>query len=244
MKRNIAKFVDDTKVSGLADTPENCAVLQNSLNRIMEWCVKWGMSLNIDKCNSIHIGYKNINFTYKINDNQLAKTSEHKDLGVIIKSNLKFDKQCLESSKTANKVLGLISRTFDHKSKEVILPLYKSLVRPHLEYAVQFWNPHHRRDIEKLERVQRRATKLIPSIRNKSYNNRLKSLGLQSLETRRMRGQLIEVYKILNNHDSVDGILQLADPTSITRSNGYKLRAKRFRSDVAKNFFANRVVND
>ena len=137
-----------------------------------------------------------------------------------------------------------ILRTFDHKSKEVILPLYKSLVRPHLEYAVQFWNPHHRRDIEKLERVQRRATKLIPSLRNKTYHNRLKSLGLQSLETRRMRGQLIEVYKILNNHDSVDGILQLADPASITRNNGYKLRGKRFRSDVAKNFFANRVVND
>ena len=241
---NIVKFADDTKISGLANSVVNCNTLQDSLNRIITWCETWGMDLNIDKCTYLSIGSKNINFTYNMKGKPLNKTNEQKDLGVKISSNLKFSKQCSESSKKANKVLGLISRSFDYKSKEVILPLYKSLVRPHLEYAVQLWNPYHRKDIEVLERVQRRATKLIPSLRNKSYNDRLKLLSLHSLETRRMRGELIEVYKILNNFDAIDGVLQLVNSNSITRSNGYKLVGKRFRSDIAKNFFANRVVNN
>ena len=173
----------------------------------------------------------------------LEKVSEQKDLGVVINNKLKFNSQCVSSSKTANKVLGFIFRSFEYRSKEIIIPLYKSLVRPHLEYAIQFWCPYYCKDIDILERVQRRATKLIVNMRNLPYEERLKRLGLQTLKTRRLRGELIEVFKILNNIDLVNpGLLSLA-PHGITRNNGLKLVGKRFQTDIAKNFFANKVVS-
>ncbi len=86
-----------------------------------------------------------------------------KDLGVTIASNLKFAQQCKDAAGKANRMLGFINRNFSFKNKDIILPLYNSLVTPHLEYAVQFWSPHHAKNIAKLEAVQRRATKMIPS---------------------------------------------------------------------------------
>ena len=170
---------------------------------------------------------------------------EEKDLGVIVTNTLKFDRQCAESYKTANKVLGFIYRNFEYKSKDIILPLYKSLVRPHLEYAVQFWCPYYQKDIDLMERVQRRATKLIPDMRNIPYEDRLKRLNLFSLETSRLRGELIQVFKILHGYDDIDWRkLFNRDTTSVTRSNGFKLRGKRFHTDVAKNFFTYKVTNE
>ncbi len=93
-----------------------------------------------------------------------------KHLGVTIASSLKFSQQCIEVGGKAIRMLGYINRNFLFKNKDVILPLYISLVRPHLEYAVQFWSPHNTKDITKLEDVQRRATKKITSLCNKSYD--------------------------------------------------------------------------
>ena len=118
------------------------------------------------------------------------------------------------------------------------------MVRPHLEYASQLWCPYYAKDINLLERVQRRATKLIPSLRTFSYEERLKRLDLFTLETRRLRGQLIQVFKIINGYDHVDSDkFFIRNTNSITRSNGYKLRGKKFNTDVAKNFFTYKVVN-
>ncbi len=103
-----------------------------------------------------------------------------KDLGVTIMSNLKLSQQCKETAGKANRMLGFLKRNFSFKNKDIILPLYNSLVRPHLEYAVQFWSPHLAKDKAKLEAVQRRATKMIPSLRNKSYEERLARLDLFS----------------------------------------------------------------
>ena len=241
---NISKFADDTKISGLADTIENCQLLQSDLNKISQWSKTWGMQFNVNKCNSLHIGNKNINFDYKMEGVTLEKVSTHKDLGVTVNNKLKFNSQCVASSKMANRVLGFISRSFEYRSKEIILPLYKSLVRPHLEYAVQFWSPYYSKDIDMLERVQRRATKLIVNLRNLPYEDRLKRLGLQTLKTRRLRGELIEVFKILNGFDLVSSELLTLAPQGRTRNNGFKLACKRFRTDVAKNFFANKIVNE
>ena len=163
---NLTKFADDTKLSAPAKTSTQCEALQSDLNKIIEWSNKWGMQFNVDKCSSLHIGNNNINYSYKMGDNNITKSNQQKDLGVIIDDKLKFNEQTIEATKKANKVLGFISRSFDYKSKDIILPLYKSLVRPHLEYCAQFWSPAYRKNMEAIERIQRRATKLIPSIRN------------------------------------------------------------------------------
>ena len=153
------------------------------------------MKLNIEKCNCLNVGKKNINFEYELKGLKLNKTKEQKDLGIIISNNLKVNVQVTKASKKANKMLGYIKRNFEYKNKDIIIPLYKSLVRPHLEYAIQFWAPYHQKDIDALERIQRRATKLVPNLKNMSYENRLKSLKLYTLKTRRLRGELIEVFK-------------------------------------------------
>ena len=129
----------------------------------------------------MHIGDKNPNFKYLMRDQELDKVKQVKDLGVIINCNLKVSDQCIDASKTANMMLGLISRYFDHKAPEVMKKLYTAFVRPHLEYAIQFWSPNCIKDQNLLERVQRRATKLIPTLRNLSYEERLKQLDMFTL---------------------------------------------------------------
>ena len=107
---------------------------------------------------------------------------------------------------------------------------------------MQFWSPSYRKDIETLERIQRRATKMIPALRCFPYKERLRKLRLHSLEVRRLRGQLIEVFKILNGFDNVNSSLLIRDENPITRNNGFKLIGKRFQTDRAKHFFTNKIV--
>ena len=110
----------------------------------------------------MHIGHNNIQYNYTMANQQLLATQEQRDLRITITRDLKWQKQTEKSCKTANRVLGFIARNFNYKRTELTLPLYKFLVPPHLEYAVQFWSPHLRRDIDKIERVQRKVTKMIP----------------------------------------------------------------------------------
>jgi len=91
-----------------------------------------------------------------------------------------------------------------YNEKQLIIPLYKTIVRPNLEYCTQAWRPYRKRDIDMLERVRRRATKTIPKLRNIGYEMRLKEYGLTTLETRRLRGDQIEVFKILNGYENID----------------------------------------
>ncbi len=135
-------------------------------------------------------------------------------------------------------MLGFINRNISFKNKNIILPLYISLVKPHLENAVQFWSPHGTKDIVKLEAVQRRATK-ITSLRYKSYEVRLASLNLFSLEMLRLRDKLIECFKILKGFMS--NLLSI-DISSRIKSNGVKLRCKKVHLDSTKSFFTNDVV--
>ena len=144
--------------------------LLEDINKLVEYANKWQMSFNADKCSVMHIGHNNMQSNYNMSNQQLPTTDQQRDLGIIITKHLKWQKQTEKSCKTANRVLGFIARNFRYKNKELILPLYKSLVLPHLDHAVQFWSPHLRRDIDKMEKLQRRATKIIPEIRNHSYH--------------------------------------------------------------------------
>ena len=156
---------------------------------------------------------------------------------------LKWQKQTEKSCKTANRVLGFIARNSRYKNKELILPLYKSLVRPHLEHVVQFWPPNLRRDIVKIEKIQRRATKMIPEIRNHSYHQRIQDLDLISLVQRRLRGQLIELFKHLNGFTtaSARGLFDY-DLNDRTRNNGANIIVKHFNTSVAQHFYPIKIT--
>ena len=112
----------------------------------------------------------------------MSHTSE-RDLRVIVQSNLKVDMQCNKAACEANWRLGMIKRNFRFKSRSVMLPLYKSSeTRPRLDYCLQAGRPHYRKDIDKLEKVQRRATKMVEGLEGYSYSDRLRILGLTTLE--------------------------------------------------------------
>ena len=233
----ISKFADDTKIGINANDESAVKQLQEDLKEIGEWSEKWQMPFNLDKCKVMHVGQRNDKAKYELLGKELDICTEEKDLGVIITNDLKPSKQCTHVEKKAQKILGYIKRQFTTRKEETILTLYNALVRPHLEYAVQFWSPSLRKDIEKLEKVQARATKLMPSIRHISYDRRLARLNLFSLEKRRLRGQLIETFKILKGIENIDYRKLFTLSSNQTRSNGWKLDLKRFNTSQCGNFF-------
>jgi hypothetical protein len=160
-----------------------------------------------------------------------------------VQNNLKVSSQCVKVTKTANKVLGMIKRSFISRNKDIVLTLYKSLVRPHLEYCVQAWRPHFVKDIALIEGVQKRATYMISGLHDVSYENRLRNLKLTTLETRRLRGDLIEVFKIVKGFVNVPADFFFTFNNNRTRGHMYKLHKKRFNTDIGKYVFSNRVVD-
>ena len=192
----------------------------------------------------MHIGHNSMQGNYNMSNQQLPTTDQQRDLGIIITKDFKWQKQTEKSCKTANRVLWFIARNFRYKNKELILRLYKSLVRPHLEHAVQFWSNYLRRDIDKIEKIQRRATKMIPEIRNHSYHQRIQDLDLISLVQRRLQGQLIEVLKYLIEFTtaSARGLFAF-DLNDRKRNNGAKLIVKHFNISVAQQFYPIKITS-
>ena len=142
------------------------------------------MLFNFGKCKCLHTGLGNTGMNYEMGGSILSKTVKEKELGVSMNANMKVSEQCRIAASKGNQILGMIRRS---KEKSLIVPLYKAIVRPHLEYCIQAWSPYIRKNIDMLDKIQRRATKLIPGLRDLTYAERLKECGLTTLETRRLK---------------------------------------------------------
>ena len=248
IRSRIWKFADDLKMMGKVTAQEDIEQLKRDIDKLVEWSEDWQLSFNLDKCKVMHIGSKNKEQGYVMNGKDLKAVIEEKDLGVIVTTDFKVGRQCAEAAKKGNRILGMISRTFSCKSKVIVKQLYKSLVRPHLDSCVQVWRPHLKKDIEVLEKVQRRATRMVDGYRGMEYEERLKRIGLTTLEMRRERADLLEVFKILKGMEGLDrdhffkDAVEGRESGMVTRGHSMKLYKKRVRLEVGRWSFGNRVV--
>lgn len=238
----IWKFADDIKLAGAVETDMDRELLQNDLNKIFHWTNTWQMTLNVAKCKVLNVGSRNTSSFY-FEEHGLQEVGEEKDLGIYVTKDLKSTKQTDIARKKSLKMLGLLNRNVQYKSKNVMKKLYCAYVRPHLEYCVEAWHPVYKKDLKSLEKVQRKATKMVKGLKTLSYEDRLKTLKLHSLYYRRLRGDLIQLFKILKGFGPPELKTMFELNTIHTRGHSLKLRKKRTKLSQCQNFFAHRVVN-
>jgi len=208
--------------------------------------LKWNVSSS-EKTVVMHFGHNNPHHQYTLSESFITSALCTKDLGVHINVKCTPSDHVIEVTKKANGVLAQIRRSTISRSSEMITKLYTTYVRPIIESSVQVWNPWLRRDIDHIEKVQRRATKLVSGIGSKPYNERLKICKLTTLEERRTRGDLLESFKIMNNFTNVEksDFFEFAKNRHQMNTRGAAedlLVPQMTKLDIRKYFFSNRIV--
>ena len=245
VKHNICKlFADDCKLFGIVnDYIPN--TMQSDLSKLEDWSTIWQLPFNANKCKAMHFGKSNPKHIYHLNGHELESTNSEKDVGVRVDNNLKFHFQSAYATKKANQMLGVIKKTYKARDAFTIPTLYKSLVRPHLEYGNVIWGPHYAGDKKMIESVQRRATKMVSGLHDTPYQKRLKLLNLPSLDYRRSRGDMIQCFKIMKDQVRMKKYeIFTPIPSSNTRGHSMRILRRGAKKLARINVFSQRVIQD
>ncbi|XP_065645292.1 uncharacterized protein LOC136075783 [Hydra vulgaris] len=244
-------YADDSKIMNMIKSNEDMLALQSDIDQAIKWSHKWLMFFNVEKCKTMHVGRgnRNSNQVYSMTNTEgtrrnLEETETERDLGIRISNDLKVRAQVESAVSVAYYKLGLLKEVFRSRSIYLWRTLYITYVRPHLEFAIQAWSPHLKKDINMLERVQRRATK-VSSIKHHPYEQSLNIFRVTTLEERRARGDLIEQFKIINKIDDVNFFVpqRISNNVYCRRSHNKQLH-RQIVSDCEErhHFFTNRVT--
>ena len=244
---NIRLFADDAKIFKVISSQDDAINLQCDIDKVVNWTKIWKLDFNVSKCKVLHLGVSNNEYNYKMEHlneiTLLQSATEEKDLGVIIDNKLQFDQHIGSIVRKSNIVLGLMKRNFKYMNEDIFVKLYKTLVRPLVEYASPVWNPKKIKNVKLLEGIQRRATKLVAQVKDLPYPLRLQKLNLTTLEYRRKRNDIIEVFKIFEGYNDVNYKKFFDQPVaSITRGHKYKITKNRCNTNIRQNFFTNRII--
>ena len=246
-------YADDLKIyttgpSDLDTESNNESVLQNCLDSIQKWASDWQLQISVKKCYHSHTGRVLVKAvpehgTFYINNDIVQFSETVSDLGVLVDCELKFTAHINKITSRALNRANLIHKCFLSKDASTLVKAFKIYVRPVLEYCSPVWSPRLIKDIQRIEAVQRRFTKRIPGMERVKYSDRLRFLGLETLDTRRLKADLILAYKILFGLVNVDirKYFEFAKLPS-TRGHQYKLFVHRWKNSTRQHFFASRVV--
>ncbi|XP_060072041.1 uncharacterized protein LOC132551914 [Ylistrum balloti] len=247
-------FADDTKIFKIIENKNHCIELQEDLDIMCNWSDTWLLRMHPDKCKHMRIGKETSKHqehldhaAYNLKGRNLQTTTKEKDIGVTIDSDLSFDKHICQKVKKANSMFALLRRTFQFMDLKSFVPLYKCLVRSQLDYASPVWSPYLCKHVDMIEGVQRRATKCLPGMKDLDYMDRLKKIKLPTLAFRRVRGDMIELYKIVNgvyNKECCNALSlwEEASQRHSCRGNSKKIYPKRATCTLRKNNFYIRTV--
>ena len=245
VKSSVKLFADDVKIIGNATDRKT---IDEDLNGLGLWSSIWLLDFNYDKCKVLHTDINsNHKFEYHLNGNIIKVADHEKDLGVLTSDTLLWTDQITSCISRANRLICWITRNLINREKSVMLPVYKTLIRPQLEYCVQLWNPAPEHGnwslILKIEGVQRRFTRMIDGVGLLPYSERLEILKLTTLIERRTRGDLIEVFKARSGFSDMSGVFNFGRSgwNLVSSMNNYSISAK-FRR-LKRNFISERVVS-
>ena len=216
-------FADDAKLYSVSESEINRLSLQENLNNIHQYMNQWQLRINPDKCECLHLGYNNSHEVYFLDDTQIPSVTKTRDLGVIISCDLKVRNHCNDIIRRAYHRLRQFHLAFSCKEQDFQLDIYKTYVRPILEYNTQVWSPYLLSDINDVERVQRFFTKRLPGMWNLPYLERLQILSLETLENRRIKNDLVLLYKIVYKFVDIESENMFPFNTNNTRGHWAKI---------------------
>jgi hypothetical protein len=241
-------FADDNKVYRIIEKASlDRSILQEDLDKLYEWSKVWLMRIHPEKLFGMEIGADREvpEYEYTVGPMMVRTSKQERDIGIEIDDKLTFANHIDTQVKKANSKAGWLRRTFQFLTPKVFRPLYMQIVRNNLEYAVPVWSPYQKTLIDKIESVQERATKMLPGMKNKTYEERLKILKLPTLKYRRIRGDMINAYKILNGfhrRQICPNMKMTIDITGRPGRNSLALYQDRSNTNIRKHSFVQRIV--